>query len=61
MDRLLVIEEVADVTRAPVRTLRYWRQTGGGPPAFRLGRRLVYRESDVHTWIDNQRDAELSA
>lgn len=57
MDRLLTIDEVSAATRAPITTLRYWRQNGGGPPAFRLGRRLLYRERDVTAWLDAQRRA----
>ena len=30
-DKLLTIQEVADVVRVPVVTLRYWRHLGTGP------------------------------
>ena len=53
---LLTINEAADVVRAPVATLRYWRHLGTGPRSFRLGRRVVYRRSDLHDWIDHQHD-----
>ena len=49
-DRLLTIDEVAELTRRPVETLRYWRARGEGPISFRLGRRVVYRESAVTDW-----------
>jgi excisionase family DNA binding protein len=52
MDRLLTITETAELTRAPVATLRYWRQNGRGPAAFRVGRRLLYREQDVIAWLE---------
>jgi len=58
MDRLLTMKEVAARTRSPVTTLRYWRQKGRGPQAFRVGRRLVYRERDVTAWLDAQRKAD---
>jgi hypothetical protein len=32
------IQEVADVVRVPVATLRYWRHLGTGPRSFRIGR-----------------------
>ena len=54
---LLTITEAAEVLRAPVATLRYWRHLGTGPTSFRLGRRLLYRRDDLHAWIDAQRQA----
>ena len=49
---LLTITEAAEILRAPVATLRYWRHLGTGPHSFRLGRRVLYRREDLHTWID---------
>jgi predicted DNA-binding transcriptional regulator AlpA len=51
---LLTIAEAADVLRAPVATLRYWRHRNIGPRSFRLGRRVLYRRADLRTWIDAQ-------
>jgi excisionase family DNA binding protein len=52
---LLSIAEAAELLRAPVATLRYWRHLGTGPRSFRLGRRVLYRRDDLHAWIDHQR------
>jgi excisionase family DNA binding protein len=52
---LLTITEAAELLRAPVATLRYWRHLGTGPRSFRLGRRVLYRSDDLHSWIDAQR------
>lgn len=54
---LLTIDEAADLVRAPVATLRYWRHLGTGPRSFRLGRRVLYRLSDLQSWINTQADA----
>lgn len=54
MDKLLTTAEVADLTRSPEGTVRYWRSLRIGPPSFRLGRRVVYRENDVISWINTQ-------
>jgi excisionase family DNA binding protein len=54
---LLTISEAADLLRAPVATLRYWRHLGTGPISFRLGRRVLYRREDLRSWIDLQRSA----
>ncbi|HLM07499.1 MAG TPA: helix-turn-helix domain-containing protein [Blastococcus sp.] len=55
---LLTIQEVSGRTRLPVPTLRYFRTRNEGPPSFRLGRRVLYRESDVEAWIDAQMQAD---
>jgi DNA-binding transcriptional MerR regulator len=54
MDRLLTTKEVAEITRLAPETLRYWRWKGIGPKSFRLGSRVVYRETDVLAWIEGQ-------
>ena len=51
-ERLLTIEETSGITRQSVATLRYWRHRGTGPPSARIGRRVMYRESDVLAWLD---------
>ena len=51
---LLTIAEAAELLRAPVATLRYWRHQDTGPRSFRLGRRVLYRRDDLHAWIDAQ-------
>jgi excisionase family DNA binding protein len=53
---LLTIAEAAQLLRAPVATLRYWRHLGTGPTSFRLGRRVLYRRDDLQAWIDARRD-----
>ena len=55
---LLTITEAADLLRAPVATLRYWRHLGTGPTSFRLGRRVLYRRDDVERWVAGRHDAE---
>jgi excisionase family DNA binding protein len=51
---LLTIVEAAELLRAPVATLRYWRHLGTGPRSFRLGRRVLYRRDDLRAWIHAQ-------
>ncbi|MGV8850613.1 MAG: helix-turn-helix transcriptional regulator [Propionibacteriaceae bacterium] len=55
-DDLLTITEVAAIVRAPIATLRYWRHLGAGPRRFRIGRRVVYRVSELEAWIDARAD-----
>jgi len=51
---LLTITEAAELLRAPVATLRYWRHLGSGPRSFRLGRRVLYRQDDLQAWVEEQ-------
>jgi hypothetical protein len=55
-DSLLTIEEVGDLIRMPVATLRYWRVLGTGPRGFIIGRRLRYWRQDALDWLDERRD-----
>jgi len=54
---LLTLPEAAELLRAPVATLRYWRHLGSGPRSFRLGRRVLYRRDDLQAWVDAQRNS----
>ena len=60
---LRTITEAAELLRAPVATLRYWRHCNTGPRSFRLGRRVLYRPDDLHVWIDalHRQDADRRA
>lgn len=50
-DPLLTFEEVAELARMPIKTLRHHRATGAGPDFFRTGRRLKIRKSKAEAWI----------
>ena len=39
---------------ATVGTLAVWRHEGKGPPYVRFGNRVLYRGSDVNTWLDER-------
>lgn len=53
-DDLLTIDEVAEMLRIPVATLRYWRHLGEGPQGFKVGRRVVYWRHAVRHWLQEQ-------
>jgi excisionase family DNA binding protein len=55
---LLTITEAAELLRAPVATLRFWRHRNTGPRSFRLGRRVLYRRDELHAWITSQHDRD---
>nr|WP_257720753.1 helix-turn-helix domain-containing protein [Mycobacterium sp. JS623] len=53
---MLTVTDVAAMTRLSVGTLRYWRHIGsGGPPSIKLGRRVLYRRSEVDAWLKEAR------
>ena len=53
-DQLFTELLAAEVLRLNVRTLRLWRERGGGPPYLKLGRAVRYRRSDLVAWLDQQ-------
>ena len=50
--RLLSTDEVARLLVVPVTTLYTWRYKGTGPRAFKVGKHLRYRLSDVMEWLE---------
>jgi predicted DNA-binding transcriptional regulator AlpA len=56
-DRILTLEEIAQRTRKPINTLRWYRHRGEGPKTFKLGRAVVAYEHDVEAWIAEQAKA----
>lgn len=48
------VQELSDVLGVPVNSLYHWRQRKYGPTPARIGRRLLYRASDVRAWVDQQ-------
>jgi predicted DNA-binding transcriptional regulator AlpA len=50
--RLLSTEDVARILVVPVNTLYCWRYKGTGPKAYRVGKHLRYRLSDVIAWLE---------
>ncbi|CRK54419.1 conserved hypothetical protein [Rhodococcus sp. RD6.2] len=47
-------EEVAEFMRTSTGRLAQLRYKGGGPRFVRDGRRVLYRWTDVHAWVDEQ-------
>jgi excisionase family DNA binding protein len=55
----LTTQEVADLLRLPVATLRAWRHRNVGPPAFRMGKHLRYDLAQVLLWVNQRQEEEL--
>lgn len=54
LDPLWTVKDVAAYLSVPVQTIYDWRWKHEGPPAFRIGRHLRFRESDVFAWLDTK-------
>lgn len=60
MPALMTAAEVADELRIPLATFYAWRHRGTGPPAYRVGRHLRFRRSDIDQWLDERFDTDHS-
>jgi DNA-binding transcriptional MerR regulator len=49
-DRLLTTAEVAEHFRTTPSTVRYWHFAGTGPVSVKIGKRRLYRRSDVDAY-----------
>ncbi|MGE7434176.1 helix-turn-helix transcriptional regulator [Kitasatospora sp. NPDC001175] len=47
MDRYLTTAEVAQRYRTAESTVRYWRHAGYGPRGVKVGRRVLYAETEL--------------
>jgi excisionase family DNA binding protein len=52
LEPLIDVQQLADYLDVPVKTLYAWRYRREGPPAFRVGRHLRYRRTDINEWIE---------
>ena len=44
-------EELAAMISVTVETLREWRRMKQGPDFVRMGKSVMYRESDIQDWM----------
>ena len=49
--KLLTTDEVADLLRTSPSTVRYWRYRQTGPRGIKRGRRVLYPEDEVLSWL----------
>lgn len=53
---LMSVADLATFLGVPVATIYAWRTDGRGPRGIRIGRHVKFAHSDVHVWLDRQRD-----
>lgn len=49
--RYLSPEQVAGMLGVPLKTIYTWQSEGTGPQFYKVGKRVVYIESEVHEWV----------
>lgn len=60
-DQYWTSAQVAQLLEVSTKTVEYWRYARKGPPAFRIGRYVRYREADVREWIEARRKEGMAA
>lgn len=53
----MTLREVAEWIHIAPDTLRYWRTIDSGPASFKIGKRVLYRRSEVEEWFTAQESA----
>jgi Helix-turn-helix domain len=56
-DRLFTQDELSEDRfngEVSTATLEKWRCTGEGPPFIKVGRAVLYRESDLEQWLQDR-------
>lgn len=55
----LTTSEVSELLRTPIPTLYQWRTKKIGPPAIKIGRKILYRREHIQWWLETQKDPAL--
>lgn len=45
----------------PVGTIYAWRSKGEGPKGYRVGKRVLFKKTDVDAWLERQADPQPAA
>lgn len=53
METLLNVKQTAEKLCVSEMTLRKWRWEGKGPKFVKMGRKVVYRESDLRDYVSS--------
>lgn len=59
MSDYITTDEFAALARTNASTVRYWRHISHGPTGFKLGRRVLYSETEVRAWIEGVRQSQI--
>lgn len=57
-DPILTTKQVSEqFPFLPEATLRYWRHNSQGPASFTIGKKVLYRRSEIERWLAEQEAA----
>jgi len=51
MEKMLTKQQVAEALHVPPHTLSFWRAKGRGPQGVKIGKHVMYPESEVERWL----------
>lgn len=54
----MTVEEVAEYLKTTPEALHQLRTRGDGPPAHKVGRRLLFWRDDINAWVGAHREPE---
>lgn len=60
-ERLLSPTDLAAYLGVPLQTVYAWRCRGGGPPGYRIGKHVRFRQAEVDEWLVSRADDVLAA
>lgn len=60
-ERFVPVEQILDTTGLTRSAFYSLRHRGEGPPAYRFGKRLMFKWSEVEEWIESRRDEPRAA
>ena len=60
MNDLMFVSEVAEYLRRSENTIRWMIYEGKAPRHAKVAGRIVFRKTDVDTWLDEQFEKELA-
>jgi len=58
---LLTTAEAAEFLHIPLPSLRHWVATNTAPPSAKIGRRRMFRKTDLEAFVQSKFDAASAA
>ena len=56
LEPLMTVEDLAAGLHKPVNTICKMRAEGTGPPGYRVGKHLLFKQREVAEWLEDHRD-----
>lgn len=56
LEPLMTVEDLAAYLHKPVNTIYKMRAEGTGPPGYRVGKHLLFKQRGVAEWLEGHRD-----